>query len=308
MPPKTTSTLSCSTSLAASAAATASSVALSSRHSSRCRPSRPPLALMSPMTILATLALATPDERERARLVGDHSHLDGFGARGWRWRHGVLLALSVSARQASPRVVRRSCSAGSADTSGGLPIFDTPLRLSEFVATLALAQDNAFGQPLESQLRSCLLATSICEAAGFDEELRETVVLGRAAALRRLHRPRPRGRHRLRRRDRDPRPDARARRRESRRGDARRHGLRDGRPQPGGARRDRPDDPGDGPRVGGLQLLVRLRGRRHARAAARLRPRRSRGAALHVRALERQRLSRPRAGARRSRSRCASCT
>ena len=62
-----------------------------------------------------------------------------------------------------------------ADTSGGLPIFDTPLRLSEFVATLALAQDNAFGQPLESQLRSCLLATSICEAAGFDEELRETV-------------------------------------------------------------------------------------------------------------------------------------
>ena len=42
------------------------------------------------------------------------------------------------------------------------------------MATLALAQDNAFGQPLESQLRSCLLATSICEAAGFDDELRET--------------------------------------------------------------------------------------------------------------------------------------
>jgi HD-GYP domain-containing protein (c-di-GMP phosphodiesterase class II)/DNA-binding CsgD family transcriptional regulator len=62
----------------------------------------------------------------------------------------------------------------SADTSGGHPIFDTPLRLSEFVATLALAQDNAFGQPLESQLRSCLLANSICEAAGFDDELRET--------------------------------------------------------------------------------------------------------------------------------------
>ena len=51
---------------------------------------------------------------------------------------------------------------------------DTPLRLSELVATLALAQDNAFGQPLESQLRSCLLAQSICEAAGFDEELRAT--------------------------------------------------------------------------------------------------------------------------------------
>jgi HD-GYP domain-containing protein (c-di-GMP phosphodiesterase class II) len=51
---------------------------------------------------------------------------------------------------------------------------DTPLRLSELVATLALAQDNAFGQPLESQLRSCLLSQSICEAAGFDEELRAT--------------------------------------------------------------------------------------------------------------------------------------
>ena len=63
----------------------------------------------------------------------------------------------------------------SVDTSGGLPISETPLRLGEFVATLALAQDNAFGQPLESQLRSCLLATSICDAAGFDDELRETV-------------------------------------------------------------------------------------------------------------------------------------
>ena len=62
-----------------------------------------------------------------------------------------------------------------AETSGGLPIFNTPLRLGELVATLALAQDNAFGQPLESQLRSCLLATWICEAAGFEEEVRETV-------------------------------------------------------------------------------------------------------------------------------------
>ena len=42
------------------------------------------------------------------------------------------------------------------------------------MATLALAQDNAFGQPLESQLRSCLLATWICEAAGFDDQVRET--------------------------------------------------------------------------------------------------------------------------------------
>ncbi len=48
------------------------------------------------------------------------------------------------------------------------------LRQSEFVATLALAQDNAFGQPLESQLRSCLLASWICEAAGFEKDVRDT--------------------------------------------------------------------------------------------------------------------------------------
>ena len=51
----------------------------------------------------------------------------------------------------------------------------SPLRLGEFVSTLALAQDNAFGQPLESQLRSCLLATWICEAGGFEKQVRETV-------------------------------------------------------------------------------------------------------------------------------------
>src|SRR5207249_313311 len=62
-----------------------------------------------------------------------------------------------------------------ADTSGEPPIFEPPLRLAELVATLALAQDNAFGQPLESQLRSCLLATWICEAAEFSADLRETV-------------------------------------------------------------------------------------------------------------------------------------
>jgi len=50
-----------------------------------------------------------------------------------------------------------------------------PLRQGEFVATLALAQDNAFGQPLESQMRSCLLAMWMCEAAGFEKKLCETV-------------------------------------------------------------------------------------------------------------------------------------
>jgi hypothetical protein len=42
------------------------------------------------------------------------------------------------------------------------------------VATFALAQDNAFGQPLESQLRSCLLAAWLSEEAGLDSELRDT--------------------------------------------------------------------------------------------------------------------------------------
>src|SRR4051794_10458966 len=72
------------------------------------------------------------------------------------------------------RVVRGSCRGAPTQTSGGLPIPVPSLRLGEFVGTLALAQDNAFGQPLESQLRSCLLATWICDAAGFDEEVRET--------------------------------------------------------------------------------------------------------------------------------------
>lgn len=62
-----------------------------------------------------------------------------------------------------------------APASGEFPIFAKQLRLGEFVATLALAQDNAFGQPLESQLRSCLLAAWICDAAGFEKPVRDTV-------------------------------------------------------------------------------------------------------------------------------------
>jgi len=46
--------------------------------------------------------------------------------------------------------------------------------MGELVATFALAQDSAFGQPLESQLRSCLLADAICTEAGVDDEVRRT--------------------------------------------------------------------------------------------------------------------------------------
>lgn len=49
------------------------------------------------------------------------------------------------------------------------------VRLGELIATFALAQDNAFGQPLESQLRSCLLAAWLGEAAGFPRDLRSTI-------------------------------------------------------------------------------------------------------------------------------------
>lgn len=59
-------------------------------------------------------------------------------------------------------------------TSGGLPIFGSSLRLGELVATLALAQDNCFGQPLESQLRSCLLSVWLCEELDRGRELRDT--------------------------------------------------------------------------------------------------------------------------------------
>src|SRR4051794_22991548 len=130
---------------------------------------------MSPTTILATLALARPITESgpvwsviTPTLMGSSAGVSG----------GAMSPPS-SERSRCPerqgrRVVRGSCPLVAIETSGGLPIFDTPLRLGELVATLALAQDNAFGQPLESQLRSCLLATWVCEAAGFDDDVPET--------------------------------------------------------------------------------------------------------------------------------------
>jgi HD-GYP domain-containing protein (c-di-GMP phosphodiesterase class II) len=47
--------------------------------------------------------------------------------------------------------------------------------MGELAAVLALGQDNAFGQPLESQLRATLLAVWLAEAAGLPAPLRETV-------------------------------------------------------------------------------------------------------------------------------------
>jgi HD-GYP domain-containing protein (c-di-GMP phosphodiesterase class II) len=48
------------------------------------------------------------------------------------------------------------------------------LTMGELVAVLALGQDNAFGQPLESQLRSTLLAVWLAEAAGLPVQVRDT--------------------------------------------------------------------------------------------------------------------------------------
>ena len=66
------------------------------------------------------------------------------------------------------------CTPEQLHTSGDFPISTNRLRLGEFVGTMALAQDNAFGQPLESQLRSCILATWMCETAGFPKDIRDT--------------------------------------------------------------------------------------------------------------------------------------
>jgi len=58
------------------------------------------------------------------------------------------------------------------------------LTAGELVAVLALGQDNSFGQPLESQLRSTLLAIWLAEAAGLPAQVRDTAYW--AAQLRYL--------------------------------------------------------------------------------------------------------------------------
>lgn len=81
----------------------------------------------------------------------------------------MVLVVAVSERCRIQTTARQHVA-----TSGGLPISNPPLRLGELVATLALAQDNAFGQPLESQLRSCLLAVWLCEELGCVQDVRDT--------------------------------------------------------------------------------------------------------------------------------------
>lgn len=49
------------------------------------------------------------------------------------------------------------------------------VRLSEVVGTLALAQDGAFGQPADAQLRAAMIARALAERLGLDQVQREAV-------------------------------------------------------------------------------------------------------------------------------------
>src|SRR4051794_27672041 len=97
-----------------------------------------------------------------------------MGSTGFALDMGPPLAGGLGSRDtatAAPSGVGASSRPSAYRTSGEHRILAASLRLAEFVATLALAQDNAFGQPLESQLRSCLLASWISEAAGFEQDV-----------------------------------------------------------------------------------------------------------------------------------------
>lgn len=55
------------------------------------------------------------------------------------------------------------------------PVIVDGVRLGELVAIFALGQDNAFGQPLESQMRSTLLAAWLAESMGLPADVRDVV-------------------------------------------------------------------------------------------------------------------------------------
>src|SRR4051794_1387014 len=123
---------------------------------------------MSPMTILATFALASPTNESGPVWSAMSPILIGVG-------DVAMIVLAWFELSGDARRGRQSVSPSNPPHREIALLKPSRLRLGELVATLALAQDNAFGQPLESQLRSCLLATWISEAAGLDEDLRDTV-------------------------------------------------------------------------------------------------------------------------------------
>src|SRR5262245_4447038 len=134
---------------------------------------------MSPTTIRATFALAIPTNESGpvwSAMTPTRIGEPPFSAADDAMSppSGVAASAARRTRDTTFRV-RGFSGRPSPRTSGVRPILDPPLRLAEIVATLALAQDNAFGQPLESQLRSCLLASWMCEEAGFERDLSETI-------------------------------------------------------------------------------------------------------------------------------------
>src|SRR3954453_46025 len=122
---------------------------------------------MSPRTIRATFVLASPTNESGPVWSAMSPILIGVG-------DVAMIVLAWFELSGDARRGRQSVSPSNPPHREIALLKPSRLRLGELVATLALAQDNAFGQPLESQLRSCLLATWICEAAGFEEETCET--------------------------------------------------------------------------------------------------------------------------------------
>ena len=122
MPPKMTSTRSSWTSFSPFAAATASSVAPSSSTSSSVPPEQAAPGVDVADDHAGDVGVREPDERERARLVRDHSHLDGASPAPTWFRHALLP--SVARRRWGDASCERMLSDRRPHTSGALPILD----------------------------------------------------------------------------------------------------------------------------------------------------------------------------------------
>src|SRR3954453_19551374 len=122
---------------------------------------------MSPRTIRATFVLASPTNESGPVWSAMSPILIGVG-------DVAMIVLAWFELSGDARRGRQSVSPSNPPHREIALLKPSRLRLGELVATLALAQDNAFGQPLESQLRSCLLATWMCDQAGYDDDVRTT--------------------------------------------------------------------------------------------------------------------------------------
>ena len=293
-----TSTRCSFTSFSALAEATASSVAPSSMWSSSLPAQQAALGVDVADHHPDDVRVRHPGRRQRAGLVGDHSHPDRCGARTWLSSHHVLLRITwcrpeatnsdascdhgvrpcpPKHREVSPFLIRRFAWASSS------PRWRWP-RTTRSASRSSRSCDRACWRPGCAIRRA---TTTTCATTAYWVALLRylgctghahevATVFGDEIAIRAqtlVH---------------DAANPAEVMR------DVMAYATAGHSPER--ARPDRQDDPGDRARVGGLQLLIGLRGGRHARAAARFRPRRARVAAVHVRALERQRLSQPRPG------------